>query len=515
LAKELRTLNNVHKSVIKALETVTKESKKQTAELKKLEYAQKKAEDEAATLKQTLVPENSRLRLENDILQKRVEDLEDDVDKLTQMNIELEGKNARLGTKIMQQNEALRKRRDNFTRAEDSGANRNLSDMEDKISAIESDLSEAERKYQVVKAALKQEKGKRAELRKCLDSEKIKHAETSSKLDVISQTSDTKITNLKEALKAVKDTVEKAKNENAQLEAQAEKNGQKLNTLQSDLKQAGDKLKEEKIIVATLKAGLEEAFQRQLDYDPERLYKQLDDEKAARKRDIERLEAETKQLKKNFDDERAAHKAEMDREKKAHKASITRLETEIRNRQDTIASMKTQVTNLDSKFRTEQNITNTLGKDITRHLNTITSMDTHLRTITTARDGLQEMLYKASSFKGYLTFADFTGSRWECSLNVKMGDGGILIFDPNGFALAGGINPYQIIIREKGFAEVKFSWLASTSMPDGSIQTIHSRAGSAFGLLSVDGIEFFGHFFQFKEGMFENMGPFWMKRLLS
>ncbi|KAK4662955.1 hypothetical protein QC763_601670 [Podospora pseudopauciseta] len=204
-----------------------------------------------------------------------------------------------------------------------------LSDSTEKVSALESDVVMSNKKLAMVKNSLAKEKSARAELVGNLKEEHSKRRDVTAELELLKKSSKAKVAPAGKRLNLanqkmidLEDGIKAARRAAADAES-------KLDDAQAEITYRDRRLAAETDRYQKKQAELEEAERREEDYDPEHLYKQLEEEKANHAASVSRLE-----------DEVADCDKELAEEKANHAASIVRFEAEVAERDNELAEEK-------------------------------------------------------------------------------------------------------------------------------------------------------------------------------
>ncbi|KAI1129122.1 hypothetical protein F5Y10DRAFT_160205 [Nemania abortiva] len=209
--------------------------------------------------------------------------LDSRVESLTEENNDLDAANAELKQRLLYESRELEVVRQDSERqrAEIDVLRSRVDAAEDQASALKSDLSAAESGLESYQVALKNEMVRYANLSDNLKRESANSAEAQGRLEAFEATVKARMAKLTDGLEAARQEAKQFSDSYVGAKANLEKAERDLATANFQSVRQARLHGTETEQIGKLKADLEKAMQRELEYDPEQLYKQLDAQREA------------------------------------------------------------------------------------------------------------------------------------------------------------------------------------------------------------------------------------------
>lgn len=281
----------------------------------------------------------------------KIAGLESRVESMTAENNELDESISELRQRLLRESKELQgARQDNERQRGDIDMLRNrIGAAEDEASALKSDLSAAESGLESYQTALKDELVRHTNLSNSLKRESANAAEAKGRLEAFETMTKTSITKLTNGLQAAREEAKQFSDSYDGARAELEKANRDLATANFQSARQARALRTETEQVEKLKADLEKAVQRELEYDPDRLYQQLDGQREA------------------LQMEKVEHVASVDRltgDVQMCQNEIQRLEEEINKRDDGLRQCIDVIADLEIRYEEEQDAIATAEKKV-------------------------------------------------------------------------------------------------------------------------------------------------------
>ncbi|KAI0107118.1 hypothetical protein GGR51DRAFT_155635 [Nemania sp. FL0031] len=254
----------------------------------------------------------------------KIAGLESRVESMTEENNDLDAANSELKQRLLYESRELQEVRKDSERqrAEIDVLRSRVDAAEDQASTLKSDLSAAESGLESYQVALKNELARHANLSDSLKRESANSAEAKGRLEAFETTVKARMAKLTDGLEAARREAKQFSDSYTNAKADLEKAERNLATANFQAVRQVRLQRGETEQVEKLKADLEKAIQRELEYDPDQLYKQLDAQREA-----------------------------LQTEKVEHVASVDRLVGDVQKCQNEIQRLEGEVASKDEGIR--------------------------------------------------------------------------------------------------------------------------------------------------------------------